>query len=74
MPTITTANARSSACGASHATPAKIGAISRAMEAPPNAAAVALTSVMPICTVAKNRSGLSFSAITARADRLPFVE
>jgi hypothetical protein len=34
---------------------------------PPNTAAVLLTTVIPICTVARNRSGFARSVWTARA-------
>ena len=38
---------------------------------PPKAEAVALTMVMPIWTVARNRSGCSWSAMTLDARRFP---
>jgi len=43
----------------------------RASDAPPNAAAVAPITVMPIWTVARNCSGASRSRFTARADERP---
>ncbi len=43
------------------------GASLPASSAPPKAAAVALTTVMPVWTVAMNRSGDSRSSLTARA-------
>lgn len=46
---------------------ASSGASLAAMVAPPKAAAVALTTVTPIWTVARNRSGALRSAATARA-------
>ena len=47
------------------------GASRPARAAPPNAAAVAPTTVIPTWTVARNRSGSSRSRFTARADERP---
>ena len=52
-------------------TSASTGSSRAAMDAPPNAAAVALTTVMPIWTVARNRSGRSLSRSAALAPLRP---
>ena len=45
--------------------------MSDAIDEPPNAAAVAPTTVMPICTVARKPSGLARSSATDRAPGFP---
>ncbi len=65
------ANAIPSACRPTHAIPRSAPASSPDNRAPPNAAASVDTSVMPICTVVRKRSGSRASSRARAAARLP---
>lgn len=68
---MTTASAASSAILSERPARRSISATIRARSCPPNAAAVAPTTVIPIWTVARNLSGCARISISARAERFP---